>query len=166
MKTVIAFLIFLNLKPLLAEELKVHDSPHKIETYAIHDKAEQRWEKFLSEADWFLNELSLKIEDEECDALEKTLHEEWAEERKAVKKAFIESQQKFVELRESLAHLFFLNGKGQYADCSSATATFDLTSWYTEYLEKRLFTPGWKEEYLKSKKKAIPDKRETRDQKK
>lgn len=166
MKTIITFLIFLYLKPLYAEELEVHDSPHKIETYAIHKQSEQRWEKFLSEADWFLKELSLKIQDEKCDALEKTLHEEWAEERKEVKKAFIESQQKFVELRESLAHLFFLNGKGQYADSSSATATFDLTNWYTEYLEKRLFPSGWKEEYLKSKKEAIPDKRETRDQKK
>jgi len=135
MKLFLLVFLVLFLKVECSSEVNV-----RIEALSMYEKADQRWEEFKREAQSFLSERERSSKHATpTDAFEKILLEKMDEQNKEFIETFLKAQKQFVELRDTLAHLFFLDGTGSYADCSSATAALDITDWYTQYLEKRLF---------------------------
>lgn len=121
-----------------SDGLNSADSPYRLKALSIYEKADQRWEEFQRESSWFLQSVAVN------DGVESEPDKEFIQ-------AFIEMQEKFLEFRDKLGRLLFLNGTGHYADCSNASACLEVTNWYTHYLENNLFPFNWEKAYLSSK---------------
>ncbi len=107
--------------------------------HSLYEKTDDRWTAFQLKADRFLDELAQGVDQDHKEGFEKILQEKQVSDTAEFKKAFLDAQEQFLILREKLAKLLFLNGTGSYAECSSVTAVWDITEWYTSYLEKKVF---------------------------
>lgn len=138
-----------------ADGLKSVDSPFRLKALSIYEKADQRWEEFQAESDWFLKTRAEENTFESENEFERSLHHKLSEEHKEFIQAYREAQEKFLEFRDKLGYLLSLSGSGHYADCASATVNHEITNWFTQYIEKHIFPFNWEISYLSSKGKDI-----------
>lgn len=117
------------------------DASPKVEAVSMSEKCDLRWDEFQREIDWYVDSLTPK---DDIQSIE-------------LKQAVIDVQEAFINFREKISQLLYLNSKGSYATLIKASSALDATNWYTNYVEKKLFPYGWKESYitfLKSKKQT------------
>lgn len=134
--------------PLIAEETPKEEETSELD---VLKSADERWGQFDKELDWFIT-ISQK------DIMTLTTSSFKAEELQDLKKLKTELkslQKTFLDLRKKVCNVIQLqHGPYPYSTTLSIATTYEMTEWFTQYMEKLLFPENWEyqfEAYLSEK---------------
>lgn len=146
------FVVFLGIN---GEKCFSYDSPYTIKMIEQAKISDKKWENSQREVVWFLDYNNPIKNIVSFEGIEKDsyLKEKWSCQQDELTQSLVAANQSFLEFRKCIEEVIAAkSGDGRYADYASSAVGFDLTNWYIEFMEDKLFPHNWKELYNKDKK--------------